>query len=126
MQENKLVQIQSLITKKNNNKMSKEALILKIGVSLTSNGLKQTVRELNVKETDKSFVGDGSRISKDKIMKIDTIFVENHRMINYYTYCMPEDKDKAIEMLKSHVKSKVMTYKSEIDALFVAYGKNIN
>ena len=106
--------------------MSKDTLILKIGVSLTSNGLKQTVREMNVKETDKSFVGDGQRISKDKLMKIDTIFIENHRMINYFTYCMVEDKDKAIEMLRAHVKQKVMTYKSEIDALFLAYGKNIN
>lgn len=50
-------------------------------------------------------------------MKIDTMFVENHKSMRYYTYCSDGEQQNALDMIKQHIIDKVKTYKSEIDAL---------
>ncbi len=91
--------------------------IFKVGGWLDPKGFDKSIREIEVTETEKSFVGDGKRISKDKLMKIDTMFVENHKSIRYYTYCLDGEQQKALDMIKQHIIDKVKTYKLEIDAL---------
>lgn len=89
----------------------------KVAGWLDPKGFDKRIHEIEVTETDKSFVGDGKRISKDKLMKIDTIFVENHKSMRYYTYCIDGEQQKALDMIKQHIIDKVKTYKAEIDAL---------
>jgi len=91
--------------------------IFKVAGWLDPKGFDKRIYEIEVTETDKSFVGDGKRISKDKLMKIDTMFVENHKSMRYYTYCGDGEQQKALDMIKQHIIDKVKTYKSEIDAL---------
>ena len=91
--------------------------IFKVGGWLDPKGFDKRIHEIKVTETDKSFVGNGKRISKDKLLKIDTMFVENHKSMRYYTYCRDGDQQKALDMIKQHIIDKVKTYKSEIDAL---------
>ena len=91
--------------------------IFKVGGWLDPKGFDKRIHEIEVTETDKSFVGDGKRISKDKLMKIDTMFVENHKSMRYYTYCRDGEQQKALDMIKQHIIDKVKTYKAEIDAL---------
>jgi hypothetical protein len=91
--------------------------IFKVAGWLDQKGFDKRIHEIEVTETDKSFVGDGKRISKAKLMNIDTMFVENHKSMRYYTYCRYGEQQKALDMIKEHIIDKVKTYKSEIDAL---------
>jgi len=91
--------------------------LFKIVGAIDKEGLQKRVIEIEVEETAKSYVGDGRRVSKDKLMKIDAIFHENHTSIRYYTYCLDGDQQKALDMLKVHVIGKVLQYKQEIDLL---------
>jgi hypothetical protein len=81
-------------------------------------GLSFKLIELEVKETEKSYVGDGFRISKDKIMVIDTIYYETSEIISYHTYCLVDQRVEALDMLKTHVVNKVISYKLKIDNLY--------
>ena len=94
-----------------------ETKIYKITGWLDLRGYAERIREIEVTETDKSFLGDGSRISKDKLLTINTIYHENHASMRYYTYCRDGDQQKSLEMIKQHIVGKITTYKSEIDAL---------
>lgn len=91
--------------------------IFKVVGFLDKNGFGKRIQEIEVTETAKSFVADGKRISKDKIMKIDSIFLDNHNYIRYYTYCFDGQQQEALDKLKEHITSKVMKYKEEIDVL---------
>jgi hypothetical protein len=91
--------------------------IFKVTGFLDKRGFDKRIHEIEVTETAKSFVGDGKRISKDKLMKIDTIFFENHNSIRYFTYCLDGQQQLALNKIKEHIKSKVRIYKEEIDVL---------
>jgi hypothetical protein len=91
--------------------------IFKVIGWLDQKGFDKRIREIEVTETDKSFVGDGKRISKVNLMKIDTMFVENHKSMRYFTYCVDGEQQKALDMIKQHIIDKAKTYKSEIDFL---------
>lgn len=93
-------------------------ILYKISSGLDYRGFREKIYPIKCKETDKSFISDGLRVSKDKLMKIDTIFVENHKFISYHTYCLEGDKERAAEMLRAHVIEKIKAYKSEVDNLF--------
>lgn len=81
------------------------------------NGLGYRVLELGVTETDKCFICDGKRVNKNKLMVIDTKFVENYNSIRYHTYCKDGDQQKALTMIKQHIVNKVNTYKRDMDLL---------
>ena len=51
-------------------------------------------------------------------MLIDTMFVETHTSLRYYTYCLEGQQQKALDKLKSHIIEKVKKYKEEIDLLY--------
>ena len=73
---------------------------------------------IEVVEKDKCYVGEGKRISKDKIMKTDTVLVEKSSMLRYHTYCLEGQQEEAFEMLRSHIIEKVKKYKEEIDLIY--------
>jgi hypothetical protein len=91
--------------------------IFKVAGWLDFKGFDKRIFEIEAKETEKSFVADGKRISKEKLMKVDTIFVENHKSMRYFTYCMDGEQQKALDLIKAHIVEKIKTYKSEVDAL---------
>ena len=91
--------------------------IFKIGGSLDSRGFKKYIQEIEVTETEKQFTGKNTRINKNKLMQIDTICVENHKTLKYFTYCIDGDQQKALDMIKKHIIERVKEYKSEIDIL---------
>lgn len=91
--------------------------IYKVAGWLDFKGFDKRIFEIECKETDKSFVADGKRISKDKLLKIDTMFFENHKSIRYFTYCRDGEQQKALDMIKAHIVDKIKTYKSEVDSL---------
>lgn len=91
--------------------------IFKVAGWLDFKGFDKRIFEIKAKETDNSFVADGKRISKNKLMKIDTISVENHKSMRYFTYCREGEQQKALDLIKAHIVDKIKTYKSEVDAL---------
>ena len=91
--------------------------IFKVGVWLDPKGFNKRINEIEVNETDKYFVGDGKRISKYKLMKIDTVFFENHNSIRYFAYCLDGQQQEALKKIKEHIVLKVKLYKEEIDVL---------
>jgi hypothetical protein len=91
--------------------------IFKVAGFLDKRGFDKRIHEIEVTETAKSFIGDGKRISKDKLMKIDTVFFENHNSIRYFTYCLDGQQQEALNKIKNHIISKVKLYKEEIDVL---------
>lgn len=97
--------------------MEKTTKIFKISLKLEKEGFIKNIKEFDMKETTKCFIGDGQRIPKDKIMKVATIWHENHQWLNYHIYCFEEDLQKAFDIIKKHIIDKVKTYKSEIDVL---------
>jgi hypothetical protein len=92
--------------------------IYKVSVLLDSKGFENKIQEISVKETNKSFVGEGCRIAKDKLMKIDTIYIETHRFLRYFTYCKDGQQQEAFDMLKQYIVNKAREYKKEIDILY--------
>lgn len=103
----------SIINAKTKSKMK----LFKIIAAIDKQGLYKRIIVMDVEEAHKSYIGEGSRIGKDKLMKIDTKLFENSSSIRYFTYCLDGDQQKALDMLKAHIVSKVMQYKSEIDLL---------
>lgn len=91
--------------------------ILKVYVSLYPYGWKITVDRIECEEKQKIYQSYNQKIKKDKLMKIDTIFIESHRNLSYFTFCLPSQKDEAILNLKSHISGKVLEYKSKMDDL---------
>lgn len=92
--------------------------LLKIGMSLDTTGFKTTKKEIEVKEGQKSFVADGIRVSKEKILKIDTIFIETSAVIKYHIFCFESDEAIAVTMLRNHILAKTKAYKEQIDLIY--------
>ena len=92
--------------------------IFKVTGSIDKDGFRGRVVEIEVTESNKSYHGEGRLIRKHKIMLIDTVFLENHTSLRYFTYCLEGDQQKALDMLKAHIIEKVKKYKSEIDKLY--------
>lgn len=92
--------------------------LYKVKGGITEGGFYKLIDSMEVEQTGKSYVGEGKRISKDKIMKIDTIWREHHNSIQYHTYCLEGQQQEALNMLKAHIIAKVKKYKAEIDNLY--------
>jgi len=92
--------------------------IFKVYGSLSTNrGWNHNIVPMTVEETNKSFVTTGYRISKDKLMKIDTDLRDNTKLVAYYTYCREGDQRNALNLIKKQIISKVKQYKDEVDIL---------
>lgn len=93
--------------------------IVKVTVFLSKEGWKHKTKQFFLHETPLSFVADGRRIAKDKIMKPDSLIREKHSQYIYFTYCPPESVEKANEMLTLLIKNMVIKAKNEIDDIWV-------
>ena len=92
-----------------------ETLIYKVSCWVDFNGKGFHITENKAKETKKCYSWTGYRISKDKLMQIDTAFIEYHNSVKYYTYCLAGDQQKALDKLKSHIIAKIKRYKKDIE-----------
>lgn len=101
------------------------SIIYRVSMSLDPNGLSSRVSEIEVKETSKSFVAERMRINKERLMRVDTSFIETSRIIRYYTYCREGDQQQALDMLKAHIIEKIKTYKMEVDTLYSFVAKDV-
>ena len=81
-------------------------------------GFSHRIESIDCEETKKMYVTHSKRISKDKIMKIDTHMIENHRWQHFFTYCLEGQQQEALNMLKTHIIEKVKKIKSEVDELY--------
>lgn len=95
-----------------------EVTLYRVGTWFNKEGGTIRITRSIFKDTGKNFVGNGRRIPKDKILKVDTMFAERHTVISYHTYCYENQQEAAIKMLKNHVGFKINQYKEEIDQLW--------
>jgi hypothetical protein len=91
--------------------------LYKAAVWLDADTFMVVIFEGTFRETDKFYVSDGKRIAKDKIMKVETGFVESHKTIRHHIYFMDGDKDKAVGMIMEYVLNKIERHRKEIDAV---------
>lgn len=79
-------------------------VIYRVTATLNVHGYTSTGKPITVKETSKSYVADGLRLDKNKILRVDTLtydFVWNS--IIYHTYCLEGQQAEAAELLKAHI-----------------------
>jgi hypothetical protein len=88
-----------------------------IAGKLDKNGFSHRIEPIDCDETKKMYVTPTKRISKDKIMKIDTQVIENHRWQHFFTYCLEGKQQEALNMLKEHIIQNITRIKSEVDEL---------
>jgi hypothetical protein len=88
-----------------------------IAGKLDTKGFSHRIEPIDCDETKKMYVTPTKRISKDKIMKIDTQVIESHRWQHFFTYCLEGQQQDALNMLKSHIIENITRIKSEVDAL---------
>lgn len=84
-------------------------IINRVSIAVTDNDYRITIKSFNTKKKEKTFLmTDKKRVSQSSLMKIDT--TTRDHIIMYYTYCMPEDLEKAKELLKAHAKSETQRW----------------
>jgi hypothetical protein len=98
--------------------------LLEVFVSLDKAGWKATIKEIEVKEGSKTYVGEGRRIDKDKIMK--PINWNNYGCyFEFTTFCFEKDKDAAIKMLANEIKPKFISLKADVESAYAAVEKTL-
>ncbi len=98
--------------------------LLMIRVRLDERGWDKRVETWEVKDTGKCYSNVGNRISKDKLMKPDSIFFESHKWFHYFTYCLPEQVENAKDMLTNHILAKFKQVKLTVDAISIYVPNN--
>jgi hypothetical protein len=93
-------------------------VIYKVWGGLDKRGLSSRIEPIEVEEKPKCYVGEGNRINKDRMMKIDSMFREQHNMLRFYTFCLEGQQQDALDMIKNHVVAKVNLFKSEVEVLY--------
>lgn len=89
-----------------------------VHLQLSSSGWKEQYKAINnLKESDKTFFGTGVRIQKKDLMNVSTRFNTSHKHLLYSTYCREADVESALKLLREHISTKVLEYKSDIDKL---------
>lgn len=107
----------------------KSITLLRVSVVLNTKKYEEKIVELTGVESEKSYIvtkSTGSksphkrsnRISKESLMLPLSKILQSHRMIAYYAYCLPEDKDVTLEILKNKVIESAQTFKEECDSMF--------
>jgi hypothetical protein len=97
---------------------SNECRIYLVVLKLGKNGFTNRIEPIDCVESKKTYVTYSKRISKDKIMKIDSHMLENHKWQHFFTYCLEGQQQEALDMLRSHIINNVKRIKSEVDELF--------
>lgn len=97
--------------------MSKKVKLYGVTVTCSANCWKYNQKELDAKVTTKSYITDGHRISFDRIMKAETNLNISHRLIGYKTFCLSDDIDKAIDILKAKIMEDAIRIRDEWKAV---------
>jgi hypothetical protein len=92
--------------------------ILKISVLFSTHGYKNYISHHMMTETSKMFVGEGRRIRKDDLLKVDSIINNRHNFVKFYVYCKDSDQEMALHMVNKQVFESVKKYKEEMDAMW--------
>jgi len=79
--------------------------LYKLSIALTPERYGVNIYEIaDLKETPATYSKKGTRIDKSKILVADTTWVLNQpHYMQFSTFCLPEDKEKAIEILKDKI-----------------------
>jgi len=94
-------------------------IIYKAYVSLSHDkGWKYRFEEIQVEETPKTFIGQGKRISKDKILLPDTLLLKGFNFYHYFTYCFAEQRQQALDLLKAKILKEVEANKVKFDKVY--------
>lgn len=88
--------------------------ILRIGLTLDRTGYTATRREYNADEKGKSYVWLGTRLAKDKILKVDTQFHNFGATKGFHVFCLEGQQEQAIEILKTEIRKAVDKLKDEL------------
>lgn len=94
-------------------------VIKKVSLALSRTDAHFKMSDLEVsKETNKSYILlDNTRIKKDKIGVVDTIFVESVRLLQYFVYCLEDSVEESKRKLVNTVESKVSDLKTSVNSL---------
>lgn len=112
-----------------NNNDTIELLFIEVTVS-ANHKMKARVISHDAEDKSKTYTytnrgGNRKSIKKEDIMKVDSLYMnyisDSNGMIGYHTYCLPEDKEKAIEMLKKKVHSKISELQKCVSNLIYNY-----
>ena len=97
---------------------NKELILNCVSISLYSKGAKITILPLVVNETKSSYTNERRRIAKDKLMKIDSNWLFDHKSYKYFTYCLSTDLGEAVTLLKYHVRELVKSTRIEVEEIY--------
>ncbi len=92
--------------------------ILKVIISVNGLDASISTKEIECTETAKSYKWWGSLLSKDKILTIDSL-MHNYspNSLHYYTWCLPEDIEKANKLLIDAISDKIAVFNEQVDKL---------
>lgn len=96
------------------NKEQPEIKIYKIQIMVWGE-LREKVKEYTARDTGKIYIFDGNRLAKNKMMEIKTNLIENHQIISYFIYCLEDQQEEAMKMLKAHIFMIVKKYINELE-----------
>lgn len=100
--------------------------IYEIKVSLDSQYYTHRINPIEVNETKESYVGEGKRIAKNKIMALNPDFFDNTKILRFSTYCLEGQQQEAIKTLEANISSKLEEYKKNLEALTnIEQGKSV-
>ncbi len=102
--------------------MNNKVTIYKVVIELTKGGFSRTIISYEDMNIGKSMFSSGTlakRITKDKINKIDSIFINSNTRLCYYTYCFLEDITEQTEKVKTYIKDIIIKESKNIDAMII-------
>lgn len=102
----------------NNTTKSNDCRIYLVTMRLDKNGFSHQIHSIDCTETTKMYVTHSKRIAKEKVMKIDSHIIPNHRCQHFFTFCLEGQQQEALDMLRLHIIDEIKTVKSEVDKLF--------
>jgi hypothetical protein len=115
MNENLLEQL--MMTNNSDKEQGEVIKIYKVVGSLDLKGWSHYVYPIFVVEKERSFIGESTKITKDRLLKIEAMIKESHKKLIYFTYCREGEQQKCLDAIKRHIIQKVETYKSDIDTM---------
>jgi hypothetical protein len=71
---------------------------------------------IDARETLKSYLFDGIRLSKAKLLKTE-VYLDSTIWLSNFTFCVPDDLEKAKEVVISEILSRLDSYKKNLDKL---------
>lgn len=97
-----------------------------ISASLSPGGITCKTDEKEVSEKPVCYMANGLRVMKSNLLVVDTIWREQlGSIINYTTYCLEPDIEKAKVILIKKIKSQVALYSKQLNQLVSELEKGV-